>query len=182
MSKYRTDLFQKKLLKVAHVVNIKLGFTDLIILIKWYKIQYLNQCIAPFFPRNQVICLKNWNFWRAPSAIDFNTFCWNFTLVYVLPMYTKECSRFFQKPGLILFWQISQVLNKIKKIRSTLFVDIGKQETCEKFQQKLFKSMVVGARQLCQFFKQNTWFLESNRTLPKFLYGIWHCLISITKL
>ena len=33
-----------------------------------------------------------------------------------------------------------------------------------------------------QNFKQNTWFLESNRVLPKSLYGILHCLISITKL
>ena len=38
--------------------------------------------------------------------------------------------------------------------------------------------MVVGA----QFFRQNTWFLKNNRALPKFLCGILHYLISITKL
>ena len=38
--------------------------------------------------------------------------------------------------------------------------------------------MVVGAR---QFFRQNTWFLENNRVASKFLHGILHYLISITK-
>ena len=32
--------------------------------------------------------------------------------------------------------------------------------------------MVVGARQSFQFLKQTAWFLESNRALPKCLYGI----------
>ena len=32
--------------------------------------------------------------------------------------------------------------------------------------------MVVGARQSFQTFRQNTWFLENNRALPKVLYGI----------
>ena len=41
--------------------------------------------------------------------------------------------------------------------------------------------MVVGARQSFQFFKQKTWFLENNRALCKFLYGVSHYLISITK-
>ena len=39
--------------------------------------------------------------------------------------------------------------------------------------------MVVGARQV---FRQNTWFLENNRALSKFLDGILHYLIRITKL
>ena len=42
--------------------------------------------------------------------------------------------------------------------------------------------MVVGARQTFQFFRENTWFLENNKALSKVLYGILHCLISITKL
>ena len=42
--------------------------------------------------------------------------------------------------------------------------------------------MVVGARQSFQFFRQKTWFLENNRALPKFLYGILHYVISIIKL
>ena len=42
--------------------------------------------------------------------------------------------------------------------------------------------MVVGARQSFQFLRQNTWFLENNRALPKFVYGILHYLVSIMKL
>ena len=61
-------------------------------------------------------------------------------------------------------------------------MDIVKQETCAKFQQELGKSLAFGARQSFRFFRQNTWFLENNRTLSKFLCGILHCLISITKL
>ena len=42
--------------------------------------------------------------------------------------------------------------------------------------------MVVGARQSFQIIRQNTWFLENNRALSKFLYGILHYLIIIIKL
>ena len=42
--------------------------------------------------------------------------------------------------------------------------------------------MVVGAHQSFQFFTQNIWFLKNNRALSKFVYGILHYLISITKL
>ena len=41
--------------------------------------------------------------------------------------------------------------------------------------------MVVGARQNFQFFKQKTWFLENNRAMSEFLYGILHYLITIIK-
>ena len=40
---------------------------------------------------------------------------------------------------------------------------------------------VVVARQIFQIFRQNTWFLENNRALSKFLYGILHYLIGIIK-
>ena len=39
--------------------------------------------------------------------------------------------------------------------------------------------MVVGARQKFQFFRQKTWFLESNRALSEFLYGVSHYLATI---
>ena len=42
--------------------------------------------------------------------------------------------------------------------------------------------MVVEARQSFQFFRQNTWVLKNNKALSKFLYGILHYLISITRL
>ena len=41
--------------------------------------------------------------------------------------------------------------------------------------------MVVGARQNFQFFKQKPWFLENNRAMSEFLYGILHYLITIIK-
>ena len=34
--------------------------------------------------------------------------------------------------------------------------------------------MVVGARQMFQFFRQKNWFLENNTALAKFLYGVSH--------
>ena len=46
-----------------------------------------------------------------------------------------------------------------------------------KFQQKLLNSVVVGTRQSFQFLRQNIWFLENNRALPNFLYGILHQII-----
>ena len=46
------------------------------------------------------------------------------------------------------------------------FVDITKYKTCAKFQQKILNSMVVGAPQSFQFFRQKTWFLGNNRGLP----------------
>ena len=38
--------------------------------------------------------------------------------------------------------------------------------------------MVVGARQIFRFFRQNTRFLENNKALSKFMYGILHYLIT----
>ena len=62
------------------------------------------------------------------------------------------------------------------------FVDIGKWETCKKFQLKVFNPTVVGARQSFHFFRQSNWFLENNRALSKVLYGIFNYLISTIKL
>ena len=58
-----------------------------------------------------------------------------------------------------------------KKYPTEPFVDIG-----------MDKSVVVGACQSFQFFRQKIWFLESTRALSKFLHEILHYLISITKL
>ena len=51
-----------------------------------------------------------------------------------------------------------------------------------KFQQKILNFGVVGGRQSFQIFRQNSWVLENNRALYKFLYDILHYLISIIKL
>ena len=50
---------------------------------------------------------------------------------------------------------------KIKKNPEHPFVDIGKQETCAEFQQKILKSRVLGARQTFQIFRQNTSFSKT---------------------
>ena len=62
------------------------------------------------------------------------------------------------------------------------FVDIGRQKTSAKFQQKVLNCRVVEARQGFQVFRQRIQFLENNRALSKFLQGILHYSISIIKL
>ena len=131
---------------MARLVNIKLCFRtyfcNLIIQIKWCKIQYLNLDKALLFLSNQVISLKNWKLWQGPTTTEFNIFCLHFPHVSVLPMSTKGCSGLFlfcldlelftnlvsvnvQKPDLFFFWQITQVLKK-KKNPENHFIDIGK--------------------------------------------------------
>ena len=72
--------------------------------------------------------------------------------------------------------------SRSKQNKKSPFVDIGKQETCAKFQQKIFNTIVVGVRQSFQVLRQSTWFLENDGALPKVLYGILHYSISIIKL
>ena len=130
--------FVNYLVKVARVVNSKLAFAN------WLcKIQYLNLDKAPLFPRNQVICLKNWKLWRAPTTIKFNIFWWNFAHVSYLTMSTKGCSEYFfilfrswiinknvknecVETRSFWFLQINQDLNEIKKNPEHSFVDIDK--------------------------------------------------------
>ena len=71
---------------------------------------------------------------------------------------------------------------KFKKNPAHPFIDIGKLETRAKFQQKVLNCRVVAARQSFQIFRQNTWFLQNNRALSKFLYEILHYLITVIKL
>ena len=81
-------------------------------------------------------------------------------------MSTKECV------GVFLF---SLGLELFAKIRKDL-VPTHSGFLCGSF------SRVAGARQSFQIFRQNTWFLESNRALSKFVYWILHYLVSIFKL
>ena len=94
----------------------------------------LNLDKALLLPRNQTICLKNWNFWRASTATKFSIFCWNFARVSYLTMSTKGCSGFFcfvnkfnknlknecVETRSFLFLKITQDLNKIINIPNTL--------------------------------------------------------------
>ena len=189
--------------KVAPVVNTKLGYLDwflyyLIILIKQCKIPHKTLDKALLFSKNQVFCLKNWKLWRAPTTTEFNIFCWNFAHVSYLLMSTKGCSGFFKIlfrswvicknwkwPGFYTLIETSFLNNsrskRYKRNPEHSFVDICKKEMCVKFQQKILNSVVVGARQSFQFFRQTTGFLENNRVLSKILYGILHYLISVIK-
>ena len=92
-------------INVARVINLKLAFRDWffydLILVKLCEIRYLNLCKALLFPRNQVICLKDWKLWRTPTTIKTNIFCWNFAHVsYFLltrfpHVYQRVCGIFF---------------------------------------------------------------------------------------
>ena len=62
------------------------------------------------------------------------------------------------------------------------FVDIDRQKTCAKFQEKVLGCRVVEARQGFQIFRKSIQFLENNRALSKFIYGILNYSISIIKL
>ena len=84
--------------KVAHVIKLKLAFMEwflynLVILIKLYNIQSQNLDETLLFPRNQV----------------------NFLFVYFNKNVKNECVE-----TRVLFLQITQDLNKMKKIPNTL--------------------------------------------------------------
>ena len=106
--------FRHERVKVARVVKLKLAFMEwffynLVIVIKLYKIRYLNLDKVLLFSRKQVICLKNWKVWRAPTTTKFNIFWRNFAHFSYLTMSTKGCSGFF------LFCLDPELLIKYKK-------------------------------------------------------------------
>ena len=93
-------MWQRFFFKVAHVVRLKLTFMELffynlVILIKLYKIWYLDldKDKALLFPKTHGIWLKNWKLWRLPQSLIF--FCWNFAHLSYLTMSTKRFSGFF---------------------------------------------------------------------------------------
>ena len=77
--------------------------------------------------------------------------------------------------------QITQDLNKIKKIRTLFCRHWWAGDVCE-FSAKNVELRVVGARRSFQIYWQKAWFPENNSALSKFLYEILHYLISIIKL
>ena len=104
-------------------------------------------------------------------------------------MSTKVCSGFFflilirssvicknlKKNGFYTLPETSFLNNsrskRNKKNPEHYFVDIDKKGTCAKFQQKLLKPRVVGARHSFQFFRQNIWFLEKIELCLEFSMG-----------
>ena len=132
---------------------------------------------SSFVFKKPVFGLKIWKLWRAPTTPQFNIFCWNFAQVPYLPISTKVCVGIFlfcldiklfaeikKRPGfytLVFYTFINNSRSKQNKKNSTYpFADITKKKTCAKFQQKILNSMVVGACQNFQFFRQKPGFLE----------------------
>ena len=84
-------------------------------------------------------------------------------------MSTKECVELF------LFYLDLELLAKIKKdlVSTNSFFtlllitqDLNKIKKIPPISAKILNSMVVGAPQSFQFFRQKTWFLGNNRGLP----------------
>ena len=103
------------------------------------------------FQRNQVICLKNWKLWGAPTTIKF-VFCWNFPHVSYLTMSTKGCLGFFYfvwsyvinknlkhecvETSSFWFLEITQDLNRTKKIPNTLLQKLVSRKRVRSFSKK----------------------------------------------
>ena len=84
--------------------------------------------------------------------------CVGFFLFYLdLELFAKINKDLGSKHSFSTLLLINQELNKIKKIPGTLWYILL---------QKILNSMVVGARQSFQFFRQKDWFLGNNRDLP----------------
>ena len=93
-----------------------------------------------------------------------------------------------QEPGVFQFLQITQNLNKIQKILTTLLFILVSRKLVQNFN-KNYLTLCLTLWQL-EFVKifnfsdkipKITWSLENNRALSKFLYEILHYLISIIK-
>ena len=83
--------------------------------------------------------------------------CVGFSLFHVdLEFFAKILKDQVSTHSFFTLLLITRDLNKIKKIPTHPFVDITKQKTSAKFQQKILNSMVVGARQSFQFFGEKT--------------------------
>ena len=131
--------------------------------------------------RNQVFCLKFENFDElqllyssinlAETSHTFPTYhclkmgvCNFFNFIQILSYFQKIKKTWFLHTRFCTF--INNSKSKQNKENAThSFVDITKQRTCVKFQQKILKSIVVGTRRSFQFFRQKTWFLGNNRGL-----------------
>ena len=114
-----------EIFKVVCVVKLKLAFMEwlfynLVILIKLYKIRYLNFDKALLFPRNQAIWQKNWKLWRAPTTTKFNVFA-----EILQTFLTYQCLQKGARDFFILFrtWVINKdVKNECVETRYFLIV------------------------------------------------------------
>ena len=126
---------------------------------------------SSFIFEKQGILPEKWKLSRAPTSIEFNIFCWYFAHTSYLTMSTKGFRDFFI---LLRSWVINKNVKKrgfCECIETRSFLIFANNSRFN-FQLKILNSAILGARQKFQFFKQKTCFLESNRNLSKFLYGI----------
>ena len=101
-----SDLFKKllhmpgKYIKLAHVVKLKLIFTEwffynLMVLIKLCKIRHLNLDKALLFLKKPDYLSEKMKNLTSSNAVKLNIFSWNFAHVSYLMMSTIGCSGFF---------------------------------------------------------------------------------------
>ena len=117
------------------------------------KIRYKHLDKALLLLRNQVFSLKNCKLWRAPTTLQFNIFCSNFTHVSYLPVSTKACAGFFlfcldlelfakikkdlvSTNSILILLLVTQDLNKIKKIPNTLLWTLLIRKRVQNFSKK----------------------------------------------
>ena len=86
---------------------------------------------------------------------------WDFILFYLDPELFKNV-----KNSSVTRLLITQDLSKIRKIPHILLSALLSRKRVQNFSKKILNSMVVGARQSFQFFRQKPWFLGNNRGLP----------------
>ena len=94
----------------------------------------------------------------------------NFFPLFIFDLFVKIKKIWFQLHTRVLHFSLINNLRskQTKKSPERALVEIVKLETYTKFQQKIFKSVVLGARQCFKFFRQIAWFFGNNRALPKF--------------
>ena len=105
-----------------------------------------------------------------------------FSFCLDLELLKKNCKNRVCRNHVFLIFEYNSKSEQNKKNPEHAIGDTSKWKRCGKFQYKILNCRLVGARRNFQIFKQNTWFLEHNRTLSNFFSGILHCLISIIKL
>ena len=91
---------------------------------------------------------------------------WEFFYFVQILSYLEKLERpGFYTFGFYIFINNSRSRQNKKNLEHP-FLDIIRQKTCAKFQQKILNSLVVRGHQSFQIFRQKTWFLGNNRPLP----------------
>ena len=94
---------------------MELFFYNLVILIKLFKIRYLNLDKALLFPRNQAICLKNWKLRRASTTTNFYGVIF-YNLVILIKLFKI---RYLNLDKALLFPRNQAVSGKLKILTSS---------------------------------------------------------------